>query len=87
MARWFKVNALMRNVSNQDTSEILGIDMPVEILVKPIVIDLDRIESYAPSLDKDGDEIEDEVDIITYSGLTITLKVGFAELDKHVRKG
>jgi hypothetical protein len=87
MARWIKVNALLRSVGDQEKQESLGLDnLEVEVLVKPIVIDLDRVESYAPSLDKEGEEVDDEVDIIMYSGLSITLKSPFREFDKTIRK-
>ena len=87
MARWIKVNALLRSVGDQEKQESLGLDnLEVEVLVKPIVIDLDRVESYAPSLDVEGEEVDDEVDIIMYSGLSITLKTSFREFDKTIRK-
>lgn len=86
MAKWQKVNALLRSVADEERREAMGLDnLDVEALVKPIVIDLHRVESYAPSLDKDGEEIEDEVDIILYSGLSITLKYPFSDFDKLVR--
>lgn len=86
MANWLRVNALLRNIGDSQKSEILGLpDLEVESIVKPIVIDLDRIESYAPSLDAEGNEIEDEVDIILYSGLSITLKYDYDKFDKLLR--
>lgn len=87
MARWVQVNALLRSVGDQEKRELMGLDdLEIETLIKPIVIDLYRVESYAPSLDKEGEEVDDEVDIITYSGLSITLKTGFNEFDKLIRK-
>ena len=87
MARWAKVDALLRNVGDQEKQESLGLDsLEVETIIKSIVLDLDRVESYAPSLDSEGEEVEDEVDIIMYSGLSITLKTSFREFDKTIRK-
>lgn len=86
MAKWLQVNALLRSVAEEERREAMGLDdLEVESLIKPVVIDLLRVESYAPSLDKEGEEIEDEVDIILYSGLAITLKHSFVEFDKLVR--
>lgn len=87
MARWIRVDALLRNVGDQEKNELMGLEnLEIETLVKPIVIDLDRVESYAPSLDKEGEEIDDEVDVIMYSGLSITLKSSFVEFDASIRK-
>ena len=87
MAKWLKVNALLRSIGDQERQEALGLEeLEVQTLVKAIVIDLERVESYAPSLDKEGEEVEDEVDIIMYSGLSITLKTTFREFETYLRK-
>ena len=86
MARWLSVDAILHSVADEEIKERLGIEeLTVQTLIKPITIDLDRIESYAASLDKEGDEVEDQVDVILYSGLSMTLKKGFVEFDKLVR--
>lgn len=86
MARWYKVDAVLRNVEDMERNEDLGLtNLEVETLVKKIVIDLDRVESYAPTLNERGEEIDDEVDVILYTGLSITLKESFEVFDEAIR--
>lgn len=88
MARWAKVLAVLRNVNDQEKQESLGLPgFEVETIIKEIGLDLERIESYSPSIDDTGSEIEDEVDVITYSGLSMTLKCSFDELSRLLTNG
>lgn len=88
MARWLKVDAVLHSVADEEKRDLLGLEgLSVQTLIKPITIDLNRIESYAASLDKEGEELDDQVDIILYSGLSMTLKVAFPAFDKLVKKG
>lgn len=85
MANWSKLDAIMRNIHDSEKREMLGMDnLPIETLVKPIVLDLDRVESFAPTLDEDGSELEGHVDVIMHSGLAITIRVGFNDFFKAI---
>lgn len=87
MAKWLKVDAVLRSVKGEETRERLGMtDLDVETLIKPINIDLLRVESYAQALDEDGEEVVDETEIIMYSGLSITLKIRYTVFDRKIQE-
>ena len=77
MARFRKVEAISINVEDEEKRDLLGLEnLPVEIGISEVYIDLDRIESFAAS--EDGQHVE----ILMHSGLHSTLNMTVHDLLK-----
>lgn len=87
MAKWYKFDTLMRNIHEEEESFRLGLEQkePTAI-IRPVMIDLSRIETYSAMFDKEGEEVEDESVLTMHSGVEISVKMPFYMVDKLIRK-
>lgn len=92
MANWLKVKVNMEKVSDaearEDLRERLGIDIEIdesEDVWRDIVIDLDRVTTYAPFYDGDAEPVKDRCSISLDTGEFINLFLDFNKLDKLLR--
>lgn len=86
MARWYKFDTLMRNLQEEDEAQRLGMEREIPSIVRPVMIDLTRVETYSAMYNKEGDEVEDESVLTMLSGVEISVKMPFYILDQLVRK-
>ena len=86
MPKWITVPVLMRSVAGDTQAELLGLPQqePVTV-IRPAVIDADRIESYAQMLDEDGEPLDGMVDVWLQSGGCMVLQLSFEDFDKLVK--
>jgi len=87
MAKWIKVYVEMSSYQEAEKAKSLGIDIDPAIIVRPIMIDAERIETYSSGYDRDENELDDECMVTMHSGLELTVKMSFKELDKAIRNG
>jgi|SRR6185437_267964 len=93
MANWLKVKVNMEKVSDaqarEDLKERLGIELDTdedeEEVWRDIVIDLDRITTYAPFYDMDAEAVEGKCSVTLQNGEFINLGIDFNKLDKLLR--
>jgi len=79
MAKFHKVQAISRNIQDEEQRDLLGLEnLPVETGISEVYVDFDRIESFAPGDDNENDSVE----IIMYSGLHSTLSMSIEEFLK-----
>jgi hypothetical protein len=87
MGRWVEVPVIMKSIKDEDKMASLGLsdsDMEVRTLVKPAMLDLDRVESYARMIDEDGESLETETDVWLHSGGYMILQMPFREFHKLI---
>lgn len=81
MARFHKLPAISRNLEDEARREALELDnLPVETKISFVYIDLDRVESFAPS----DDEEYDYTELILHSGLHVVIAMSISEMKKLI---
>lgn len=85
MARWYKVDAVMRNLAAEKQAELLSTDPGDTSIIRPVMLDLSRIETYTAMYDDEGDVITTQSLITTHSGIEMVLNISFLALDKLIR--
>lgn len=87
MAKWYKIETFMRNVAEETQAQRLGMDdVKPAAIIRPVMIDLDRVETYSAMFDEEGEEIGDESIITMHSGVDIGVRMPFNVLDKLIRR-
>lgn len=99
MANWLKLNVHMESRKDVEAlnqrriqNERLGIeddeeeDIEVQAFYKPVMLDADKISSYAPFYHDDGQEDAETSEVVFDSGDYVRVQMPFAELDLLIRK-
>ena len=82
MAKWAKLDTLLRNVSAEEQEEKYGIRLQEDpYIIKPVMIDLSRVETYTAMVNENGEEVKTQSVMTMYSGVEIAVNVSFTKLD------
>lgn len=86
MAKFKIVEVLMADAKQMKSNESLELDQEVDTIVGLMSLDLDRIEAYAPIYDGEGEILEGECMVNTYSGMELRLKYSFKRFHEMMTK-
>ena len=87
MVKWAKLDTLLRNVTAEEQEERYGIPSQEEpYIIRPVVIDLTRVETYTAMFGDGGEEIETQSLMTMHSGVEIAVNISFQKLDELIRK-
>ena len=75
MAKWAKIKSIVVNTEDEERNDLLNIKTEVVTLLKDLYFDLEEIQFFTNELGSDGNEIENQSQVIFKSGLSVHLMI------------
>ena len=85
MANWLKLNVKMERRSDIQQQELLGLQDDVESIFNPVMVDGDKVISYSPFYDEEGEKVENKCEMVLLDGGYIVIEIAFETLDSLMR--
>lgn len=86
MANWIKVPAKMIRESDLIRNAELNVDIELDVIFGPLLVNTEKITSYSALCTEDGELSPHQSEIMVDSGYVMLINLPFDKLDNLIRK-